>query len=70
MTNLRRSYDLPLMKVLSPLQDDDKTLAADIGSSREAIWSLLADPQKFATLRSGDNDYDASARTRTGITST
>jgi len=50
MAQLRRSYDLLLMKVLSLLQDADQKLAAAIVSSREAIWSLLADPKKFATL--------------------
>jgi hypothetical protein len=50
MAQLRRSYDLLLMKVLSLLQDTDQRLAAAIASSREAIWALLADPKKFATL--------------------
>lgn len=50
MTDLRQSYDLLMMKVLSLLQDEDRTLASDIVSSREAIWSLLADPTSFATL--------------------
>ena len=50
MAQLRRSYDLLLMKVLSLLQDADQKLAAAIVSSREAIWGLLADPKKFATL--------------------
>jgi outer membrane biosynthesis protein TonB len=50
MAQLRRSYDLLLMKVLSLLQDSDQKLAAAIASSREAIWALLADPKKFATL--------------------
>jgi len=52
MTDLRRSYNLLLMKVLSLLQDDDQTLASAIVSSREAIWSLLANPTTFATLQS------------------
>lgn len=52
MAQLRRSYDLLLMKVLSLLQDADQKLAAAIVSSREAIWALLADPKKFATLES------------------
>jgi hypothetical protein len=52
MTELRRSYDLLMMKVLSLLQDSDQKLASDIVSSREAIWGLLADPQKFAALQS------------------
>ena len=50
MGELRRSYDLLMMKVLSLLQDSDKQLASTIVSSRESIWGLLADPQKFAAL--------------------
>jgi hypothetical protein len=50
MAQLRRSYDLLMMKVLSLLQDADQKLASAIVSSREAIWGLLADPKKFATL--------------------
>jgi hypothetical protein len=48
---LRRSYELMVMKVLSLLQDEDQALASAIVSSREAIWGLLADPKKFATLQ-------------------
>ena len=51
MADLRRSYDLLLMKVLSLLQDEDPKLASAIVSSREAIWGMLADPKKFAALR-------------------
>ena len=51
MTDLRRSYELLIMKVLSLLQDADQGLASAIVSSREAIWTLLADPKKFATLQ-------------------
>src|SRR5437879_2681424 len=47
LTTLRESYDLLIMKVLSLLQDADAALARDIAASREAIWSLLADPVKF-----------------------
>lgn len=50
ISELRRSYDLLLMKVLSLVQDADQKLASAIVSSREAIWGLLADPKKFATL--------------------
>jgi len=50
MTDLRRSFDLLMMKVLSLLQDEDQMLASAIVSSREAIWGMLADPKKFATL--------------------
>ena len=50
MTELRRSYDLLIMKVLSLLQDDDRQLASAIVSSREAIWGLLSDQNTFANL--------------------
>jgi len=49
-TDLRRSFDLLMMKVLSLLQDEDQMLASAIVSSREAIWGVLADPKKFASL--------------------
>ena len=51
MTELRRSYDLLVMKLLSLVQDKDQKLATDITSSREAIWGLLSDPVKFASLK-------------------
>jgi hypothetical protein len=51
MAELRRSYNLLLMKVLSLLQDEDQKLSSAIVSSRDAIWNLLADPKKFATLK-------------------
>jgi len=50
MSQLRQSYDLLMMKVLSLLQDKDQKLASDIVASREVIWGLLADKQKFFTL--------------------
>jgi len=50
MPQLRQSYDLLMMKVLSLLQDKDRKLASDIVASREVIWALLSDPKKFATL--------------------
>jgi hypothetical protein len=50
LSELRQSYDLLVLKVLALLQDSDPTLAREIVASREAIWGLLADPQKFATL--------------------
>ena len=50
LAGLRQSYDLLMMKVLSLLQDSDAALARDIVASREAIWSLLADPAKFSTV--------------------
>ena len=47
---LRQRYDLLLLKVLSLLQDGDPPLAAAISSSKEAIWSILADPDKLEKI--------------------
>jgi hypothetical protein len=47
---LRKRYDELLLKVLNLLQNGDPPLAAAIASSREAIWSILADPEKFAKI--------------------
>ena len=49
---LRPAFDLMLMKVLSLLQDKDAALARDINASREAIWGVLADQDKFAKYTS------------------
>jgi len=50
LAELRRPYDLLVLKVLSLLQDSDPSLASAIVASREAIWGILADPKKFATV--------------------
>ena len=50
LAQLRQRYDLLLLKVLSLLQDSDPSLATAIGGSREAIWGILADRQKFAAI--------------------
>jgi hypothetical protein len=50
LAELRQPYDRLLLKVLSLLQDGDPELARTIVASREAIWGILADPNKFATL--------------------
>lgn len=52
IAELRLSYDLLMMKVLSLLQDGDETLASAVVSSREAIWALLANEKTFAALQS------------------
>lgn len=51
LAQLRQRYDVLLLKVLSLLQDDDQSLATAIGASHEAIWGVLADRQKFATIQ-------------------
>jgi len=48
LTDLRPAYEMLLMKVLSLLQDSDKALASDINASRDAIWGILTDRQKFS----------------------
>lgn len=47
---LRPSFDLLLMKVLSLLQDKDAALAKDIDASRNAIWEVLTDRDKLAKI--------------------
>ena len=44
---LRQPYDMLVLKVLALIQDSDPSLARTIAGSREAIWSILADPEKF-----------------------
>jgi len=50
LTQLRQRFELLLIKVVSVLQDGDAALAAAVSSSREALWSILSDPQKFAQI--------------------
>jgi hypothetical protein len=50
LADLRRSYDMLVLKVLSLLQDSDPSLAAAIAASRDAIWGILSDPAKFAKI--------------------
>jgi len=48
LAELKPSFDLLLMKVLSLLQDKDAALAREIDASRDAIWGVLTDKQKLA----------------------
>ncbi len=50
LADLRRPFEMLLQKVLALLQDGDPPLANAIVASREAIWGVLADPAKFATI--------------------
>lgn len=50
LADLRRSFDLLVMKTLALLQDADPPLAGALASSRESIWGILSDPAKFATI--------------------
>jgi hypothetical protein len=50
LAELRRSYDLLVLKVLALLQDADPPLAGAIAASRESLWGILSNPAKFAAL--------------------
>jgi hypothetical protein len=50
LTELRQKFELLLVKVVTLLQDNDPSLAAAVSSSREALWGVLSDPKKFATI--------------------
>jgi len=55
LADLRSSYDLLVLKILSLVQDGDPPLAREIDRSRAAIWDILADQRKFveSNLMSG-----------------
>ena len=50
LAELRQPYELLLMKVITLLQDSDAALASAIHRSREAIWAVLSDRDKFSKL--------------------
>lgn len=50
LAELRRTYDMLVLKVLALLQDADPPLASAIAGSREAIWGILSNPAKFAAV--------------------
>ena len=50
VASLRQPYDALVLKVLSVLQDGDPSLARSISESREALWNILSDPEKFNAL--------------------
>jgi len=47
---LRHSYELLLIKVVTLLQDADPGLATAVSSSREPIWTILSDRDRFNNL--------------------
>jgi len=50
MVELRRAFDMLVMKTLALLQDADAPLAGALASSRESIWGILSDRAKFAAV--------------------
>ena len=51
LEQLEERFDLLVMKLLLLLQDDDPGLHQQIASARPALWTTLADPNQFATVR-------------------
>ena len=47
---LRQPYDMLVLKTLCLVQDSDPSLARTISGSLEAIWGILADPEKFNSV--------------------
>jgi hypothetical protein len=50
VASLRQSYSMLLLKTLALIQDGDPHLARTLSGSREAIWGILADPEKFKSV--------------------
>ncbi len=50
LAELRRAYDLLVLKVLALLQDADPPLASALATSRESIWGILSDREKFSSI--------------------
>jgi hypothetical protein len=50
VAELRQAYNMLVLKVLSLVQDKDPSLARSISGSREAIWGMLADRDKFNSI--------------------
>jgi hypothetical protein len=47
---LRKPYDELVMKVIDLLHERDPSLARSISNSREAIWQILADRERFRLM--------------------
>ena len=54
LEQLREQYNFLLLKVESLIQDEEPGLSRQIYASRDAIWCLLADPEKFSKLQAGE----------------
>jgi hypothetical protein len=50
LAQLRQPYESLIFKMLAALQDGDPSLAKAVADSREAIWAILSDPNKFRDL--------------------
>lgn len=50
VTALRQPFDALVVKVVTQLRSGDPSLARTIESSREAIWGILSNPEKFKSV--------------------
>ena len=50
LAQLRQPFDSLIQKVQSLVQDKDPSLASSIAASREAIWTVLTDRNRFSSL--------------------
>ncbi len=50
LAQLRQPFEMLIMKILALLQDSDPILARDLLESREAIWKVLSDREKFTSI--------------------
>lgn len=50
LVDLRQHYELLLLKVRTLLQDGDPPLASAVAASRDAIWGILSDREKFQKI--------------------
>ena len=50
VTALRQPFDALVVKVVTHLRPGDPSLARTIESSREAIWGILSNPEKFKSV--------------------
>jgi len=48
LPELRRPFEMLLMKLLALLQDKDPGLAKVLNESRDAIWGVLSDRDRFS----------------------
>jgi hypothetical protein len=51
LSQLKEHFNLLVMKLLVLLEDDDPQLHRDIARARPALWTTLADPVRFSSLR-------------------
>jgi hypothetical protein len=50
LPELRRPFEMLLMKLLALLQDKDPGLARALHDSRDALWGVLSDRDRFSKI--------------------